>query len=620
MAVLRASWLAAAFALPWLAQAETVVHDFNITWVRANPDGMFERPVIGINGKWPIPTINVTLGDRVVINVNNQLGNQSTSLHFHGLFMNGTNQMDGPSGATQCPIPVGSSFTYNFTVEQPGTYWYHSHTNAQYPDGLRAPFIVNDPKSPYNGKYDHEQVLTLSDWYHDEMQDMIPVFMSKVNPSGAEPVPDSSLINEQRDLQLSVEPGKTYLFRTINIGAFASQYLWIEGHKMQVVEVDGVYTEAAETDMIFIAAAQRVSFLVTTKNTTDANFPIVAAMDTTLFDQTDPDADYNVTGWFTYDKTKDLPKPTLLDEFKPLDDMTLVPFDHQERLPEPDRIVELDVIMKNQKNGANYAFFSNITYTMPKVPTLYTVMSAGDLATNPEVYGTYTHPFVLKKGEIVQIVVNNLDSGRHPFHLHGHHFQAVYRSEEEAGTFADLNVTEDSLSKTPMRRDTMVVWPQGNIVLRFRADNPGVWLFHCHIEWHVVSGLLATFIESPLDIQKQAAISKDHLAACEAGGIPTKGNAAANSANFLDLTGENTPPGDLPDGFTSRGIVAFVFSWITGILGVCVVAWYGLSQPKSAAYSRPIEIVEVANQENDGVAATNEGAVLTTGAETSQRS
>lgn len=280
MAVLRASWLAAAFALPWLAQAETIVHDFNVTWVRANPDGMFERPVIGINGKWPIPTINVTLGDRVVINVNNQLGNQSTSLHFHGLFMNGTNQMDGPAGATQCPIPVGSSFTYNFTVEQPGTYWYHSHTNAQYPDGLRAPFIVNDPKSPYNGKYDHEQVLTLSDWYHDEMQDMIPVFMSKVNPSGAEPVPDSSLINEQRDLQLSVEPGKTYLFRTINIGAFASQYLWIEGHKMQVVEVDGVYTEAAETDMIFIAAAQRVSFLVTTKNTTDANFPIVAAMDT----------------------------------------------------------------------------------------------------------------------------------------------------------------------------------------------------------------------------------------------------------------------------------------------------------------------------------------------------
>lgn len=74
------------------------------------------------------------------------------------------------------------------------------------------------------------------------------------------------------------------------------------------------------------------------------------------------------------------------------------------------------------------------------------------------------------------------------------------------------------------------------------------------------------------------------------------------------------------NSFTSRGIVAFVFSWITGILGVCVVAWYGLSQPKSAAYSRPIEIVEVANQENGGATATSEGSVLATGAETSQRS
>lgn len=89
----------------------------------------------------------------------------------------------------------------------------------------------------------------------------------------------------------------------------------------------------------------------------------------------------------------------------------------------------------------------------------------------------------------MQIVVNNLDTGRHPFHLHGHAFQAVYRSEEEGGTFADSNVAEEDLAAVPMRRDTLVVYPNGNIVLRFRADNPGIWLFHCHIEWHVASGL-----------------------------------------------------------------------------------------------------------------------------------
>lgn len=101
-----------------LASAATINHDFNVTWVRANPDAAFERPVIGINGKWPIPSIECNIGDRLIINVNNQLGNQSTSLHFHGLFQNGTNNMDGPSGVTQCSIPPGNSFTYNFTVSR----------------------------------------------------------------------------------------------------------------------------------------------------------------------------------------------------------------------------------------------------------------------------------------------------------------------------------------------------------------------------------------------------------------------------------------------------------------------------------------------------------------------
>jgi iron transport multicopper oxidase len=143
-------------------------------------------------------------------------------------------------------------------------------------------------------------------------------------------------------------------------------------------------------------------------------------------------------------------------------------------LPEPDRTVELDVIMDNLGNGANYAFFNNITYAYPKVPTLYTALSAGEQANDPRIYGEYTHPFVLKKDEVVQIVVNNLDSGRHPFHLHGHNFQAIYRSNESAGTFEDEGgETGRAYPKVPMRRDTMVIWPNGNMVLRFKADNPG---------------------------------------------------------------------------------------------------------------------------------------------------
>jgi iron transport multicopper oxidase len=76
----------------------------------------------------------------------------------------------------------------------------------------------------------------------------------------------------------------------------------------------------------------------------------------------------------------------------------------------------------------------------------------------------------------------------------------------------------------------------------------GIWLFHCHIEWHVTSGLLATFIEAPLELQKSLTIPKDHFDVCAKGNVPIAGNAAGNTANLLDLSGENAPPGRLPEG------------------------------------------------------------------------
>ncbi|KAI5468123.1 Cupredoxin [Mariannaea sp. PMI_226] len=552
-------------------------YDFNIEWVRANPDGAFERPTIGINGEWPIPRIEANVGDTILINAHNGLGNQTTSLHFHGLFMNGTNHMDGPAQVTQCAIQPGSSFLYNFTITQPGTYWYHSHSQGQYPDGLRGPLIIHDPASPFNGQYDEEIVMTLSDWYHEEMQVLIPSFMAKSNPTGAEPVPQAALMNETQDLKVPVQTGKTYLVRLINIGAFAGQYFWIEGHNMTIVEVDGVYTKLAEAEMIYLSAAQRCSFLIATKAEDEANFPMIASMDTTLFDVMPEDLNWNVTGWLVYDGTKDLPKPSLVEEFEPFDDIELRPYDEMKILPQPTKEIELNVVMDNLHDGANYAFFNNITYKAPKVPTLYTALTSGELATNARVYGSYTNSFVLEKGDIVQIVLNNLDSGRHPFHIHGHDFQILYRSPDEAGTYPGSGV---EFPETPIRRDTVVVLPEGYVVLRFEADNPGVWLFHCHIEWHVASGLMATFVEAPLELQSTIELPKNHLEACISGNIPFKGNAAGRTGDLLDLSGENSPPPPLPAGFTLKGIFAMLFSTSMGIVGIWVVASYGLRKPR----------------------------------------
>jgi iron transport multicopper oxidase len=154
---------------------------------------------------------------------------------------------------------------------------------GQYPDGLRAPFIIHDPDMPFKSLYDEEIILTFSDWYHDMMAPLLKFFISYANPSGAEPVPNAALMNDTQGLQIKVQPGKTYLFRMVNMAAFAAQHVWFEGHTMRIVEVDGVYTDPKEADMIYMAAAQRYSVLITTRNDTSANFPIMGSMDEVRF-------------------------------------------------------------------------------------------------------------------------------------------------------------------------------------------------------------------------------------------------------------------------------------------------------------------------------------------------
>lgn len=101
----------------------------------------------------------------------------------------------------------------------------------------------------------------------------------------------------------------------------------------------------------------------------------------------------------------------------------------------------------------------------------------------------------------------------------------------------------------------------------------GVWLFHCHIEWHMDSGLAATMIEAPLQLQSTLQIPENHYQVCNASNTLTSGNAAGNTVDFYDLSGENKSKAPLPAGFTARGIVALVFSCIAGFVGMAAIAW-----------------------------------------------
>ena len=113
----RSSFVLYLLLLSATALAKTVTYDWEVTFVHnANPDGRHSRTVVGINGQWPCPKIEVEVGDRLVVNVLNKLPNQYTSLHFHGLHQRGSAAMDGPPSATQCQIPPGGIFTYDFEV------------------------------------------------------------------------------------------------------------------------------------------------------------------------------------------------------------------------------------------------------------------------------------------------------------------------------------------------------------------------------------------------------------------------------------------------------------------------------------------------------------------------
>lgn len=566
------------FALQvFTVSAKLRTYNWNIGWVSASPDG-FTRPFVGINGQWPCPTLNVTVGDIIKINVVNQLGNESTAIHFHGLYQRGTNMMDGPAAVTQCPIQPGGTFVYEFTVNQTGTYWYHAHIGGQYIDGFRGPLVVTDPKRPFH--VDKEYVLTVSDLYHQEAPPLINYYQSADNYNnnqGAEPVPDSVLINEAQGGQFSIVPGKTYLFRIISMAAMMPFWVQFDQHNMTIVEVDGVYVTPVNVDRIFIAAAQRYSVLVTAKADKSSNFAIVAQMNQYmlvypwLYPQ-----DFNpaTTAYLVYDATLSLPNTFTIDTGIMWDDTQFFPLDNMPLLSgTPDVSIQLLADFGGNANSQQRANFNGQSFTPQKVPTLYTALTApADQVMNPAIYGAASNPYVIPYGSLVEVTIANHDFNAHPFHLHGHAFQVVDRS---AGGYYFPGMS-NPYPASPMRRDTIVVYSGQYATLRFIADNPGIQLFHCHIEWHVEAGLTATFIEAPEKLQQMKPfIPTSHKNVCKAQNIAMKGNAAGNVAatkkvpgGWLNLTGAYVDPPINPWGALVNPPAAPAKRWYNSLLSL----------------------------------------------------
>jgi iron transport multicopper oxidase len=162
---------------------------------------------------------------------------------------------------------------------------------------------------------------------------------------------------------------------------------------------------------------------------------------------------------------------------------------------------------------------------------LYTALSAPEsLVSNPTIYGVNSNTYVLPKDAIVELTIVNTDGGAHPFHLHSHNFQVIARSGPAPGETVLIVSSGISPPTVPMRRDTILINAGGYAIIRFKADNPGItlFLFHCHIEWHVEAGLTATFIEAPMELRRMVLeIPRNHKKNCRNLGIKMKGTQMA---------------------------------------------------------------------------------------------
>ena len=203
--------------------------------------------------------------------------------------------------------------------------------------------IIEDPNPPYH--WDEEQVLALSDWYHDQMPTLIPKFLSpKENPSGAEPIPYSALVNDGTTTSFAMSPGKTYYFRIINMATFSQIFLNFEEHNMTIIEIDGVYTKPQEVESLWIATAQRYGVLITAKDASTRNYAFTASLDIEAFDHDTHYLHPNATGQLTYDASKPEASAQLLDAWRVIDDFTLIPQDEMPLLSgTPDQIIHLDL-------------------------------------------------------------------------------------------------------------------------------------------------------------------------------------------------------------------------------------------------------------------------------------
>ncbi|WIM38093.1 multicopper oxidase family protein [Paenibacillus sp. PK4536] len=420
-------------------------------------------PVWTFNNSVPGPQLEVTEGDTVTIHLKNQL-KVPIALHVHGVVL--PNEMDGVPGMTQDAIQPGASFTYTFKANQAGTYWYHSHQDSlnQIGKGLYGSFIVKKKQDTVSS--DH--TLVIDEWSdpHTTVPESESNTLAINSNMGA-----YNLYTVNGRSGDSIEPivvhhGDGVRLRLVHAGNM-TQTLYIHSDAYRVTATDGHDINRPQTlsnGLLVIAPGER--------------YDIEFTADTTGIQW------IGMVGDSSFAQSVRIPiviepkgsKRTLTEITKKITSyqaqMNSIPSDHQQ---------PLDLTTYGQPTTSEFGLKSVFDREYTLDLDMGVIDGKMSYTINQEAYPQVSQ-LKVQTGDAVKItLINESKNEDHPMHLHGHSFEVLSKNGQ-------------ALSGSPIWKDTINVRPGDTYVIAFRADNPGMWMVHCHELHHASMGMMTDVI------------------------------------------------------------------------------------------------------------------------------
>ncbi|HZM35692.1 MAG TPA: multicopper oxidase family protein [Burkholderiales bacterium] len=404
-----------------------------------------ETAVWAYGGTVPGPELRLRQGERLRIEVENALP-VDTTVHFHGIRL--PNAMDGVPNLTQAPIAKnGGRFMYEFDLPDAGTFWYHPHLGSpeQVGRGLYGALVVEEREPP---AVDRDLVWVLSDWRLDRNARITGDFMSFMDASHAGRIGNTVTVNGAVRDVFAVRAGERVRLRLINASNARIYGLRFEGHEPWVIALEGHPVAPRAAERIVLGPAMRADLVLDCKGDPGTRHRVI-------------DDFYQRRAYRLLD-LEYASDPALRKTSGPVPSLPANPVTQ----PDLARAERHRVVFGGGMMGA-----------MPSQRTQRGMFWTVNGKVLPEGHHHPDPMLTLVRGKSYTLELINDTSWHHPIHLHGHVFRVLERNgrKVEGGEWGD----------------TVLIDPDSRAEIAFVADNPGDWMFHCHVLEHQASGMMA---------------------------------------------------------------------------------------------------------------------------------